>query len=173
MPRSRVVVHTPRRRKSWVEFLAIRLEGTADATLQGTGLAFSEAGSTVLRMLGSYTINPAAAPGAGDGCTIGVGIAFVSSDAFAAGAASLPEPLGDPEYPWLYWASHSFDFVSTSSVPGDQVPSGALRHSFDLKSQRKAAGGTTLTQIVQYENLLGDPPMTIFLAQMRVLLALP
>ena len=99
--------------KHWHVIAGVSLSFTVDVTGLGGGLAL-DGPWTAIRMLGEYTIGPDAAPAAGDQCTIGVGIGVVSSDAFAVGSTAMPDPVGEPEYPWLYWAEHDFHFVDTS-----------------------------------------------------------
>ena len=95
----------PRRNKEWVNIPASTNSFTGNATGSGGAL---ESGTklTVLRMLGEYAITLVPAPVALDECEIAVAIGVISSDAFALGASAFPDPVEEPEYPWLYWASH-------------------------------------------------------------------
>ncbi len=84
--------------------------GNAGAILGS--VAFSIPG-TVIRMIGEYVIAATAAPAAVDGAVITMGIGFVSTDAFTVGASAMPDPGGDPEFPWLFWKSHALFFGGT------------------------------------------------------------
>ncbi len=171
-PRHGVVVVTPKRRKQWTAIPGIVLTQAADATLLGASLAFGEGGNTVLRMRGEYTIVPGStAPVAADRVKITLALGVISSDAFAAGAASVPDPAGEPEYPWLYWAEHTFEFGSNSLDPSSAGAS--LRQAFDVKSMRKFSPGQSLAWISQYTDLAGTPSVRVSFGQTRVLLALP
>jgi len=95
----------------------------------------------------------------------------VSSDAFAAGGGSLPDPgTTDPDYPWLYWAAH--DFVFNSAALDQQLGEGvSLRRSFDIRSMRKIKPRETLAVVVEYTDTIGAPPLTFSMAPTRVLVA--
>ena len=161
-------------RKHWVGQVGTAVNMTASATnlLQqvggtgGLGDAF-----TVLRMLGEYVIFPTAAPEAGDESEVCVGIGVVSSDAATVGNAAMPDPCDEPEYPWLYWASHSIGYSGTAV--NENLGSGVVRVSFDIKSMRKIKPSESLVSIVQNAPVgsAGSPPMTIVVGGLRVLLA--
>ena len=170
MPRGRVV--TPRRRKTWDGLPGIAIDMTASGTFLGAALAFGEAGSTLMRLIGEYTILPTAAAAAGDEAIVTVALGIVSSDAFTVGATAMPDPGGEAEYPWLYWAAHPLAF-NTTALGGNLTDTGMFRHRFDIKSQRKIAGGQALAMIIEYGDLTGAPPLTIVIGQTRVLIALP
>ena len=170
MSRARVV--TPRRRKTWAGLPGIALNMTADSTQLGGGLSFSESGSTLMRLLGEYTILPTSAAAAGDECVVTVALGIVSLDAFNLGSTAVPDPGGEAGYPWLYWAAHPLAF-NTTALGGNLTDTGMFRHRFDIKSQRKIGTGQILAVIVEYSDLTGTPPLTIVLGQTRVLIALP
>ncbi len=123
---------------------------------------------TVIRMLGEYIIGPDAAPAAADSCRVGVGIGVVSTDAATLGATAMPDPSGEPDFPWLYWAEHAFFFVGTSLE--DQAVA-QLRHSFDVRSMRKVKPRESLVMVVEYVDVNGAPPMQVETAATRVLVA--
>ncbi len=155
--------------KEWNNIPGITLALTAAATVSGS--AFIPGTSiTIMRMLGEYMIVNTGTIVAADGARVTVGIGVVSADAFAAGAASLPDPDGEPEYPWLYWASHSFRFPKalSATISGDSV-SGVIRRPFDIKSMRKMKPGQALVFIVQYADISGNPALTMEIAPTRLL----
>ncbi len=122
---------------------------------------------TVMRMLGQYTIIPSSAPTAADAECVTVGIGVISSDAFGVGGAGLPDPAGEPGYPWLYWASHPFDFTDASLDSGSA--GATLRADFDIRSMRKMKPNQSLAFVVQNVSIAGAPPLVINAGLTRVL----
>ena len=159
-----------RMQKDWAGMPSFENDFTADATLGVGGLSPGQS-ATVIRMLGEYFISSTdgGAFSAGDSAHIGVGIAVVSTDAFSAGGASLPDPLGSADYPWLYWADHPL-FVFDGTV-AEGLSLATRRVTFDIRSKRKMKAVETLVLIVQYSDLTGALPLTFSGGQTRVLLA--
>ncbi len=160
-----------RQEKDWVALPSVSVDFTGDNSTGVVELAFSSS-ITVLRMLGEYVIAPTSAGGivAGDDARIAIGIGLVSTDAFAATTA-LPDPAGEPEYPWLYWAQHSFLYPVAGATAADSVGlAGAVRKSFDIRSMRKFKAGQSLALVAQYVNVTGDPALTFGLSRTRVLI---
>ncbi len=101
-----------------------------------------------------------------------VGIAVVNQDAIdSATQVAVPDPSEEPEYPWLYWHSHPLYFATTGLAPG--LGQAVVRHSFDVKSMRKVGAREGLVMLVEYNNLLGVPPINFIAGETRVLVALP
>ena len=169
MARPRVV--TPRRRKQWSFIPAISINMSGDATVIGGSIAFGSGGQTVLRMIGEYTIGLSGAPVAGDDAFVVVAIGKVSTDAATLGATAMPDPAGEPDYPWLFWQSHGFRYNDAEISP--DMANGSVRHAFDIRSQRKFGPGESLAMVFQYANDTGDPPLAVTVAHTRVLIALP
>ncbi len=159
-----------RRAKIWSAIPGISLALTASGTSLGGSISFATA-DTVLRMMGQYIITPTSAPAALDNARVVVAIGVVSSDAFAAGSASVPDPAGEPEYPWLYWADHPLFFSTSTTDPNSGAST--LRHSFDVRSMRKLKPRESLAMIVEYADIVGAPPLQFSTGQTRVLIALP
>ena len=122
----------------------------------------------MLRMLNEYIIVPTSAPAALDDAVIAVGFAKVSTDAFALGATAMPDPNSEPEFPWLYWASHKLFFGTTGADPSSAGAS--VRHSLDVRTMRKFSPGESLAVVVQYVNNVGFPPLTFAMGPVRTLL---
>ena len=155
-----------RQRKHWHDLPATLINLTASST--GAGGAFATVDPfTVLRMIGEYVIGPTSAPTALDACRVSVAIGVVSSDASAAGAASLPDPQDESDYPWLFWADHPFFFPVADADP-DSAPT-AVRRTFDIRSMRKIKPRESLQVVFQYGNITGDPPITVVMGQTRFL----
>ena len=144
---------------------------TAANTFLGGGLAFGDAGNTIMRMIGEYILMPATAPVVADAADVTIGIGFVSGDAFTLGASAVPDPVSEPEYPWLYWKVHPVRFGSTDLDPSGMA--GTVRATFDVKSKQKAQANHTLAFVVQYADFVGTPPLTLLVGQTRVMIALP
>jgi len=171
MPRGFSRGGTARRRKEWRPgVINNRTAFTADLTAIAAGINFTDS-PTVLRMLFEYTAGPDAAPTAGDACKIGVGIGVVSTDARTVGATAVPDPIGEPEYPWLYWAVHPFFYESATLV--NQLGVSVVRETLDIKSMRKIKPRESLVVVVEYLDENGAPPMIIMVGGLRVLVALP
>ncbi len=158
-----------KRRKIWLFMPSFVQAMGANNTFASAGVAFTNA-DTILRMLGEYVICPESAPAATDAVKIGVGLIKVTSDAFAVGATALPEPSGDPQSPWLFWAEHSFFYSSTDPEAGGSA-AGVVRSKFDIKTMRKFAPNEHMVWVTQYANITGNPPMTILVSQVRTLIA--
>ena len=169
MANQRQFVRGPRMPKHWHSIPSISLAFTSSSTLQGGSLAL-DGPWTVIRMLGSYLIAPTAGGTfvAGDAADIVVGIGVVSSDAFAAGAGSMPDPAGEPEYPWLYWKDTQFSLLGAPA--GDEALSTA-RVEFDIRSMRKIKPRESLAVVAQYADRSGNPPYTVRFGRTRVLVA--
>ncbi len=165
---ARTFTRGPRRTKEWRMMESLGPTGfTSPATSTQMSLAFVEA-VTVLRMIGEYIVGSTSAPAAGDNASIGVGIGVGSTDSVAAGA--LPEPDDEGEYPWLYYANHPLIYTGTAPETGQGT--GALRHKFDIRSMRKIKPRESLYLVAQYSSSVGNPPVTFFGQDVRVLLAL-
>ncbi len=105
----------PRQRKSWHHLTGGFILLTANSTNLGSFFAPNEP-ATFLRLLGEYVIGPTSAPVVGDKAIVTVGIGVVSVDAATLGASAMPDPEDEPDYPWLYWASHGIHFVDASVI---------------------------------------------------------
>ncbi len=158
----------PRQVKEWTAIPSINLGLTASGTSLGGSIGFNEP-RTVLRMIGEYVMQGTGGQtfAESDSAKIALAIGVISSDAFAAGAGSVPDPAGEPEYSWLFWAEHEFLFPSATD-DGNTAGS-SLRRSFDIRSMRKMKPRESLAVVVEYADLTGAPPITVSIAQTRVL----
>ncbi len=152
--------------KEWVSIPGKVALLTATGTVGGSKFDFSTAG-TVLRMIGEYCIGPTSAPTAVDGCTIGIGIGIVSTDAATLGATALPDPVLEPNYPWLYWGVHDFYFSTNEADPS--AANGSVRRHFDIRSMRKFKPRESLVCVIEYVDSVGAPPMHFDASAIRVL----
>ncbi len=169
MPDRGVRARGPRMLKHWhvIPGTSNAFTGAA-ATIIGGSLNL-DGPFTVLRMLGEYIIIPIAAPVVGERGSIAIAIGVVSVDAVVVGSSAMPDPLTtDPDYPWLYWASHDFSYQSTSLDPASGTST--LRRAFDIKSMRKMKPKEALTVVTEFAPNSGTPELRIDVAVTRVLI---
>jgi len=147
--------------------------GVSNLTAAGTSLFTSfgapDTPSTILRMIFEYAIGPTSAPTALDGCVISMGLGIVSTDAAAVGATAMPDPStnGDPEFPWLWTASHVFHMPDTD--PAAAVATASGRFFVDNRAMRILRPRSSLAFVLQYEDVNGTPPMSLAIGGARVL----
>jgi len=113
---------------------------------------------------------PTAAGVDGDLAKYTVGLGKVSTDAATLGSTAMPDPAGEPDYPWLYWAEHPY--AATDTAFGSNLGTKVHRVAFDIRSMRKFTTRETLAFVVQYSDISGAPPLTFIGAQTRVLTTL-
>ena len=160
-------VSGPRLRKSWVAIPSINLALVIDGTVLGGSVQFAEP-ATVLRMLGEYVLMNTGPLTAGDRAKVAVGIGVVSTDAFNLGATAMPDPAGEADYPWLYWAEHQM-FTPVGGTIDPNAAGMSLRRSFDIRSMRKMKPRESLAAMVEYGDGAGTPPLQFLFSQTRVL----
>ena len=158
----------PRKTKSWFGIVGSPHSFTTDDTDFGNGFSVGST-FTIMRMFGEYTISATSAPTALDNCRIGVGIGIVSADAFALGETAAPDPSVEFGYPWLYWRDHPMFFAFTD--PDSASASASVRVSYDVKGMRKIRQDQTLAHVIQYQDVVGAPPVTVVMGGTRILLA--
>jgi len=160
-----------RKEKAWIIGVgAVSIDFVGNSTLSGGFRGFTSGKATVLRMLGEYSVVPTTTPTAGDEAVLTVGIGKVSTDAATLGATALPDPADEPEYPWLYWASHPLQFQAATLDPNAAAAN--LRVAYDIKSMRKFSASEALVMVIQYGTSVGDPTLTMLIGNQRVLIAL-
>jgi len=163
-----------RMEKEWFGLNGQATDLTAAGTTVGPNTAFTES-VTLIRFLIGWALSPTAVTTSQDAVKITLGLAKVSTDAAAAGAASMPDPADEPEFPWLYWSSRHFRWsAATSGTAGQgaQDAMGSVRVHDDLRTMRKFKPGQSLIWVVQYTDINGTPPVSLILEQTRILAAL-
>ena len=98
------------------------------------------------RVIGRLVVGPSA-PTAGTIITIDMGLVLISSAAFAAGVAAVPDPNSEPDAKWLWVDNFFVDQHSTS----DQMLSKDF--VFDVKVRRVFEGEMTLALV--FDNQTG------------------
>ncbi len=156
-------------RKEWASIGGLVTSLSASiGTIIGSSLAFL-APFTILRCRGQFLVTFDETAVANDKAVFGMGLAVVSTDAATAGAGSLPEPISDPEYPWLYWTD--FDLLTlVSSASGSAWGTNNRLVQYDTKAMRKVKPGQSLVWIAESVNTVGDPVLEILAGRTRVLL---
>ncbi len=152
--------------KHWHVIAGLSQAFTVDSTKIGGSLSL-DGPWTVLRCLVEYIITPTSAPAALDDVTIAVALGVVSSDAVAVGPTAMPDPVAEPDYPWLYWASHEFFFAGTD--PESASAGASIRRVVDSRSMRKMKPRESLVWVAEYANTVGNPPIHLGIGQTRVL----
>jgi len=105
---------------------------------------------TVVRTRGEVMIHPSSS--AADISVIGAyGLCVVTSDALAAGAASIPGPFDDADWEgWFVWRSFGIRFESITQAG---VLLNAVHHEVDSKAMRKV--GTNEAVVLMAESQVG------------------
>jgi len=161
-----------RMRKHWHSIPASQTAFTATSTvLLSSFVAAAGEPFTVLRMMGSFLISatPGGTFGIGDTACLGFGIGVVSADAIAAGSGSMPDPVGEPEYPWLYWTEAPILMFDGTLAEGLSMSNRVI--NFDVRSKRKVAPRQGLAFVGEYVDAVGTPPMTVISGGIRFLIA--
>jgi len=136
----------PRRLTQWIGpadqgYVAVT---DAGATLIGSA-PFDEA-ATIVRTRGAFACRPES-EAADVSLTGAIGVGIVSSEAFAAGIASIPEPFSDGDWGgWFVWRSFAYE-VRFSDATGV----GFLDWGFEIdsKAMRKVGPNESLVIIAE------------------------
>jgi len=163
--------NAPRQAKLWTALNSANVAMSADGTFAASTTGF-DSPQTILRMIGGYQIRASGNVTALETAKIVTGIGIVSTDAAAAGAASLPDPANEPEFPWLFWESTTVYYGATASPETGTSRSGIVRRSFDIRSMRKVKPRESLVWVHQYVDIVGAPGVTLDQEQVRVLVGL-
>ncbi len=145
-----------RQRKHWHGLGATSANFTANATAILGGFSFADP-ATILRTIGSVVVVPGAAVVALDLAEVVFGLALVSTDAFTAGAGSMPDPFSEPEFDWLWWKTVYY----ANGRGGDGAPDEARYVDVESKAMRKLKPGETLVMIGQYVDIVGTPALDV------------
>ena len=105
----------------------------------------------------------------GDGIVLTYGLGVVTTDAVAAGDASMPDPQSEPEFPWVYWTQVTLRGEITSMVEAEGTSSVRLR-DIDSRAMRKMHPGQSLVWVLQRTGAFGAPVTLVTVADTRVLI---
>ena len=139
---------------------------TATTTLGAGVLAFAEP-ATILRCRGFFQASLNASQQVGDTIALTIGLGIVSTDAATVGAGSMPDPGGEPEYPWLWWGSMFLRSYLAVGVNAWGIS--AQRLEIDTKAMRRVKPGQSLVVVVESAGVTGAPTTDLDFGQIRVL----
>ena len=155
--RGRGSLPAPQRSMIWSDIL-VRAAGSGVST-KSTGsldaLGVSASGVTLIRSRGRCVLNMDAGAAA-DVLIAGVGLGIFSSDAFTAGAASLPGPLTDADYNWV-WIVTAPMGVALSGTQGPENITENLNIEIDSKAMRKLKPNQTMGFVAEAIQQGGTP----------------
>ncbi len=153
--------------KEWTFLAGQTQDVTADSTFIAQGFLNFAIPGTILRCRGNFLVSMLIGGLTADDQTqVGFGLALLSTDAVAAGAGSLPDPLGEPGFPWLWWSDTTV-YTINADVAEAAV---SQRVVVDTKAMRKFKPGQTLVMVGQYGNITGIPGVTCTMGRIRVLI---
>ena len=168
MPRSRGLSFPPRRSSTrrlteWGEgpFNVLPQSITSAGVITIAGGQEATIKSTLVRIRGEISLWLEAVGTIGDGyAEVDVGIGIVSADAFTAGAASMPSPALDKDWPW-WWHSSMGAIVGFSVTESENTgPISQVRAVIDSKAMRKIAPNETVFGVVATRNEIGVATLT-------------
>ncbi len=134
---------------------------TANSTNLLAALSFFDP-ETVLRIRGTWQVAFRAATTALDEAIITLAIGVVSTDAAAAGAGSVPDPVSDSEYPWIFYdIVHMFSPFAIDGTGSDDSGALIVRRDIDSKAMRKIKPGQDLIMVSQYVDSNGTPAVQV------------
>ena len=156
--------------KSWLPILGISLNLSSSTKFLGANLSFEGPG-TILRLRGEIVVDMVS-DAATEAALVGLAIGIASADAVGNGVvASLPGPLSDVDYPWLWWSSIPLwsEAVDSASSPAGQLSSNT-RVMVDSKAMRKVKPNESLFVMTELSQLAGTPTARVTIGTTRVLL---
>ncbi len=134
----------PQRQFVWSEIVISAFSiALGTAKVAGTGLGVSTGGGiTLMRTRGRASVHfdPTSA---GDVVQYGIGLGVFTSDAFAAGSASLPGPLTDIDYDWIWHTVGMMGPSFTATEDGTNILHN-LWIELDSKAMRKLKPNQTV-----------------------------
>ena len=151
----------PRRKTAWAvgpEANGVSIAATLTPILWSSGVALSggQEQATITRIRGYTRWTLTAVTVARGGFRLAVGFGIVSAEAFAAGVASVPSPIGDLD--WDGWMFHQFaDLHSVTATIADGVNAVgcSIYQEIDVKSQRILESDNVLVAVAEAENEVG------------------
>ena len=155
--------------KQWSFVPAVGLLVTGNGVFLGASLVFAVP-ATILRIRGNVILAFTQDVVIGDEMNLTFGMAVVSSDAFTAGAGSMPDPAGEPEFPWLWWSDTFLRQERPVATDSSAWGLSAQRIEIDSKAMRKVKPGESLAMVFQTSASVGAPPVEVDFQRIRVLI---
>ena len=131
--------------------------GTSGFTTLITEATFANLGRpTVIRIRGQlHAQMDRSAEVAEDKVVVSTGIAMIESRAVAAGIGSLPKPVADANFPWMWVGTQTLSTPTTlTEAEGDMR---FQRIELDSKSMRKAMPSMALVLVTEVVSIAGVP----------------
>jgi len=124
---------------------------------------------TMIRLRGYAHITLASSAAVGDGFTGAIGVALVNTDAFLAGAGSIPGPFTDQNWDgWFY--HHFFDVRSITATIADGANASAASQRIVIDSKAMRKWDPSETMVGMFEVSESGAASIELNAQTRVLL---
>ncbi len=136
-------------------------------TIIGSGAQAQDDGLTIARVRGYLEMHLTAATAINDGFVGAFALGIASENAFAAGAASVMDPVNDLD--WDGWFYHRF--ISLHGLLTTAAGLVRLAFEVDTKAMRKVAEGDTVYAVLQTTET-GTATMDVFFDS-RLLALLP
>ena len=170
------LVRSPRRKTSW-NAGPTQLAGTAlsaaGSTIWSLGQSGTGDGLTIIRLRGEAELFLSVVTSVGDGfAAFAMGIGIVSSQAFAAGGASMPAPLTNTTWDGWMWHYSGAGLFGQSTTELAAGPIDAVRIPIDSKAMRKVGSNEVIFGAVEMGVETGTAT-AVFTANSRMLFKLP
>ena len=116
---------------------------SADAIqIMGSGVTLLLDGTTLVRLRGVLEAFLSTAGSIADGFACAVGVGIINEDAFAIGATTIMDPLGDAEWDgWLYHRFFNLHAITATLADGVNANSAYVQIEVDSKAMRKLTDG--------------------------------
>jgi len=88
--------------KQWDAIPSLSTEVSTDVTTLGGAISFAIP-ATILRARGYVQAIFDETQQAGDEIIFTAGLGIITTDNFDGGVTGVPDPAGEPEFPWLWW----------------------------------------------------------------------
>ena len=154
--------------KEWAGIPSLINEIGANATILGGSLAFT-APATILRARGRLYAQFDETVQVGDRIIVTFGLGIVSTDSYTVGSTAMPDPGGEPEYPWLWWGQVMLEAGVAAGHSGGFGPT-AQQLEVDTKAMRKIKPGQSLAWVWELAGAAGSPVTIVSQGETRVLI---
>ncbi len=166
----------PRRSKVWVGAISSAATAIAPGATGLFGLITeasleAQGKPTIARIRGTYNVyydSAATSSGVTGAMIVTCGICLVSTKAFAAGIASVPLPITNVEFPWIWWDSVMVGQDVRSAVGFTEI--GQTNRPIDSKAMRKVPPAHTLIFVFEATGGLQGAPDARLMFDTRILL---
>ena len=128
----------------------IALSGSGSALWTASSSLLLESKVTITRVRGHAFLMMLTAAASGDGFQGAIGMGVFSSEAVAAGAASIPGPQSDSDWDgWLYHQFFNVHFINATQTSGVNAAVGVVRIDIDSKAMRIQEDSQLLVGVIE------------------------